>query len=83
MLINNAVIYQLLKSTKATSLERGNQIQAINLTSAFLGVKIVLQYLKKSGNSAIVNISPNAGMVGGNGDAYSSSKAAMCTLGAV
>lgn len=80
ILINNAGVYQPLETTEATSLERWNQILAINLTSAFLGAKAVLPHLKKSGSGAIVNISSIAGLVGGNGAAYSASKAAMHLL---
>lgn len=80
ILINNAGVYQPMETTEATSLERWNQILAINLTSAFLGAKAVLPYLKESGKGSIVNISSIAGLVGGNGAAYSSSKAGMLLL---
>lgn len=80
ILINNAGVYQPMETTEATSLERWNQILQINLTSAFLGAKAVLPHLKKSGKGAIVNISSIAGIVGGNGAAYSASKAAMRLL---
>jgi NAD(P)-dependent dehydrogenase (short-subunit alcohol dehydrogenase family) len=80
ILINNAGVYQPMETTENTTLERWNQILAINLTSAFLGAKTVLPYLKKSSKGAIVNISSIAGLVGGNGAAYSSSKAAMRLL---
>ena len=80
ILVNNAGVYQPMETTEATTLERWNQILAINLTSAFLGAKTVLPYLKKSAKGAIVNISSIAGIVGGNGAAYSSSKAAMRLL---
>lgn len=80
ILINNAGVYQPMETTEATSLERWNQILAINLTSAFLGAKTALPHLKKSGKGAIVNISSIAGIVGGNGAAYSASKAAMRLL---
>ncbi len=73
-------MYQPLETTEATSLERWNQILAINLTSAFLGAKAVLPHLKISGSGSIVNISSIAGLVGGNSAAYSSSKVAMRLL---
>lgn len=80
ILINNAGVYQPLENTENTSLERWNQLMAINLTSAFLGAKAALPHLKKSGKGSIVNISSIAGMVGGNGAPYSASKAGMRLL---
>lgn len=80
ILVNNAGVYQPMETTEATSLERWNRIIAINATSAFLGAKAALPHLKKSGKGAIVNVSSIAGMVGGNGAAYSASKAAMRLL---
>lgn len=80
ILVNNAGVYQPMETTEATSPERWNQIMAINATSAFLGAKAALPHLKKSGKGAIVNVSSIAGMVGGNGAAYSASKAAMRLL---
>lgn len=80
ILINDAGIYQPMETTEATSLDRWNRILAINLTSAFLGAKAVLPHLKSAGKGAIVNISSIAGIVGGNGAAYSASKAGMRLL---
>ena len=80
ILINDAGIYQPMETTEATSLDRWNQILSINLTSAFLGAKAVLPHLKSTGKGAIVNISSIAGIVGGNGAAYSASKAGMRLL---
>ncbi len=77
ILVNNAGVYQPMETTEATTLERWNQVLSINVTSAFLGAKSALPHLKKSGKAAIVNIASIAGMVGGNGAAYSSSKGAM------
>jgi cyclopentanol dehydrogenase len=80
ILVNNAGVYLPMETTEATTLERWNQILAINLNSAFLGAKAALPYLKASGRGAIVNISSIAGMVGGNGAPYSASKAGMRLL---
>lgn len=80
ILVNNAGVYQPMETTESTSLERWNQVLGINLTSAFLGAKATLPHLKKSGKGSIVNISSIAGIIGGNGAAYSSSKAAMRLL---
>ncbi len=80
ILVNNAGVYLPQETTEATSLKRWNQILSINLTSAFLGTKAALPSLKKSGKGSIVHISSIAGLVGGNGAAYSASKAAMRIL---
>jgi NAD(P)-dependent dehydrogenase (short-subunit alcohol dehydrogenase family) len=80
ILVNNAGVYRPLETTEATPLERWNEILAINLTSAFLGAKAALPDLKRSGRGSIINVSSIAGIVGGNGAAYSSSKAAMRLL---
>ncbi|MDX1911364.1 MAG: glucose 1-dehydrogenase [Saprospiraceae bacterium] len=80
ILVNNAGVYLPMETTEATTLDRWNQILAINLNSAFLGAKAALPYLKQAGKGAIVNISSIAGMVGGNGAPYSASKAGMRLL---
>lgn len=80
ILVNDAGVYHPMETTENTSLESWNRLLAINLTSAFLGAKAALPHLKKSGRGAIVHISSIAGMVGGNGAAYSASKGAMRLL---
>jgi NAD(P)-dependent dehydrogenase (short-subunit alcohol dehydrogenase family) len=80
ILVNNAGVYMPMETTEATSPGRWNQILTINVTSAFLGAKAALPYLKQSGKGAIVNNASIAAMVGGNGAAYSASKAAMRVL---
>lgn len=80
ILINDAGIYHPMETTENTTLDKWNRMLSINLTSAFLGAKAVLPHLKKSGKGAIVNISSIAGIVGGNGAAYSASKAGMRLL---
>jgi cyclopentanol dehydrogenase len=80
ILINDAGVYHPLETTENTSLERWNNVLAINLTSAFLGARAVLPNMKLQGKGAIVNISSIAGIVGGNGAPYSASKAGMLVL---
>jgi cyclopentanol dehydrogenase len=80
ILVNNAGIYRPMETTESTPLDRWHQVLEINLTSTFLGARAVLPFLKESGNGAIVNISSIAGMVGGNGAAYSASKAGVRLL---
>lgn len=80
ILVNNAGIYRPMETTEASSLEQWHQVIDTNLTSAFVGVKAALPYLKRSGKGSIVHISSIAGLVGGNGAAYSASKAGMRLL---
>ncbi len=80
ILVNDAGVYHPMETTENTPLDAWNRLLAINLTSAFLGAKATLPELKKSGRGSIVNISSIAGMVGGNGAAYSTSKGGMRLL---
>lgn len=80
ILVNNAGIYRPMETTEATSLAQWQQVIDTNLTSAFIGAKAALPHLKRSGKGAIVHISSIAGLVGGNGAAYSASKAGMRLL---
>lgn len=81
ILVNNAGIYPGFVNCESTSLKLWNKIIATNLTGPFLGCKTVIPYLRKNGGGSIVNISSIAGVVGGNGTAYSSSKGGLCLLG--
>ncbi len=78
ILINNAGVYPPGATTENTSREAWDKIMAINLTGPFLGSKLCLPHLKAGGS--IVNISSIAGIVGGNGPAYSASKAGLGLL---
>ena len=80
ILVNNAGIYPGYVNCSSTTLKLWNKIIATNLTGPFLGCKTMIPYMLKSGGGSIVNIASIAGVVGGNGTAYSSSKGGLCLL---
>jgi cyclopentanol dehydrogenase len=80
ILVNNAGIYPGYVNCEATSIKLWNKVIATNLTGPFLGCKTVIPYLRKNGGGSIVNIASIAGVVGGNGTAYTSSKGGLCLL---
>jgi cyclopentanol dehydrogenase len=79
-LVNNAGIYPGFYDCENTSDELWNKIIATNLTGPFLGCKKVIPHLRKNGGGSILNIASIAGLVGGNGAAYSSSKGGLLLL---
>jgi len=79
ILVNNAGVYPAGATTENTSIENWNNVIAINLTGAFIGCQACLPSMKEHGGS-IVNISSIAGIVGGNGPAYSASKGGLRLL---
>lgn len=79
ILVNNAGVFPAGATTENTDKTAWEKILAINLTGPFLGVKAVMPHMKERGGS-IVNVSSIAGMVGGNGPAYSASKAGLRLL---
>jgi len=80
ILINNAGVYPPGSTTENTTLEQWNRIIAINVTGPFIGTKHVVPHLRARGGGAVVHISSIAGIVGGNGPAYSASKGALRLL---
>jgi len=80
ILINNAGIYPVGATCDNTDKALWDKVMAINLTGPFLGVKAVIPYMKKNKQGVIVNVSSIAGMVGGNGAAYSASKGGLRLL---
>lgn len=78
VLINNAGIYPGAIDCENTSIELWGNVIAINLTGPFIGCKTCIPYLRKAGGGSIVQIASIAGLVGGNGSAYSSSKGGLC-----
>jgi NAD(P)-dependent dehydrogenase (short-subunit alcohol dehydrogenase family) len=80
ILVNNAGVFPAGGTTANTNLADWQKIMAINLTGPFLGVQAVLPYMQKNKGGAIVNVSSIAGMVGGNGPAYTASKGGLRLL---
>ncbi|MEN9381484.1 MAG: hypothetical protein RI940_365 [Bacteroidota bacterium] len=74
ILINNAGIYPGFVDCENTPIELWGNVLAINLTGPFIGCKTCIPYLRMSGGGSIINVASIAGVVGGNGAAYSSSK---------
>ncbi|MBS1584334.1 MAG: glucose 1-dehydrogenase [Bacteroidetes bacterium] len=80
ILINNAGVYPAGATTVNTTLEQWDRILAINLTGPFLGAKLCIPHIQQRKGGSIVNISSIAGIVGGNGPAYTASKGALRLL---
>lgn len=80
ILVNNAGIFPGFTDCEQTSQELWDKVIAINLTGPFIGCKTCIPYMKKNGGGNIVNIASIAGLVGGNGVAYSSSKGGLLLL---
>lgn len=80
ILVNNAGIFPGFMECEQTSKETWDKVIAINLTGPFLGCKACIPVMRKGGGGSIVNIASIAGLVGGNGTAYSSSKGGLRLL---
>lgn len=80
ILVNNAGIFPGFASCEDTTREQWDKVININLTGAFLNCKACIPFMRKSGGGSIINIASIAGIVGGNGPAYSSSKGGMRLL---
>jgi len=80
ILINNAGVYPAGATTVNTAHEQWDKILAINLTGPFLGSKLCIPHMQQRKGGSIVNISSIAGIVGGNGPAYTASKGALRLL---
>lgn len=79
-LVNNAGIYPGFVDTENTSNELWQKVLNTNLTGPFLGCRLVIPHLRQNGKGVILNIASIAGLVGGNGAAYSASKAGLLLL---
>ncbi len=74
ILINNAAIYRRTPIVN-TDLDEWNRIMDINSTGVFLGTKLSIPAMQRSGGGSIINISSTAGLVGSErGSAYGASK---------
>lgn len=80
ILVNNAGIFPGFADCEQTSKELWDKVIAVNLTGPFIGCHTCIPYMKKTGGGNIVNIASIAGLVGGNGAAYSSSKGGLMLL---
>ncbi|MEN9696742.1 MAG: hypothetical protein RLZ56_163 [Bacteroidota bacterium] len=74
ILVNNAGIYPGYVSCEDTPIELWGNVLAINLTGPFIGCKTCIPFLRLSGGASIINVASIAGLVGGNGAAYTASK---------
>jgi 3-oxoacyl-[acyl-carrier protein] reductase len=81
VLVNSAGILDL-SSIQDMTLDHWNNIMAVNLSGTFFTIQQALPFLEKSKSGRIINISSNAGRMGGyeNGLAYSASKGAIISL---
>jgi 3alpha(or 20beta)-hydroxysteroid dehydrogenase len=74
ILVNNAAKF-FAGNLLDTSKEIFETILSVNLLGAFLGIKAVAPVMIDQSHGSIVNVSSNAGIIGGNGfGAYSASK---------
>ncbi|HEY6504893.1 MAG TPA: glucose 1-dehydrogenase [Chitinophagaceae bacterium] len=80
ILVNNAGIFPGFMSCEETTNAQWDKTIAINLTGPFLGCRACVPHMRKAGGGSIVNIASIAGLVGGNGVAYSSSKGGLLLL---
>lgn len=80
VLVNNAGVFPIGKTSENTSYDEWKRIVDINLTGAYLGCKSMLSLLKKSEIASVINVASIAGWVGGNGPAYSASKGGLLAL---
>lgn len=80
VLVNNAGVYPAGATMENTTKELWDKIISINLTGPFMGAQLCLPYMIKAGGGSIVNISSIAGLVGGNGPAYTASKGGLRLL---
>ena len=81
VLVNSAGILDL-SNIEDMSMEHWDNIVSVNLSGTFFTIQQALPYLEKSKCARIINISSNAGRMGGyeNGLAYTASKGGVISL---
>jgi cyclopentanol dehydrogenase len=80
VLVNNAGVYPGFVDCESTNVTLWGKLLSINLTGPFLGCKACIPHLRKNKSGSIINIASIAGVVGGNGTAYSASKGGLLAL---
>jgi cyclopentanol dehydrogenase len=80
ILINNAGVYPPGALSENTTVSEWENVIGVNVTSSFIGTKLCIPSMKSGGRGSVVHISSIAGIVGGNGPAYSASKGAQRLL---
>lgn len=80
VLVNNAGVYPGFVDCENTNVTLWGKLLSINLTGPFLGCKACIPHLRKNKSGSIINIASIAGVVGGNGTAYSASKGGLLAL---
>lgn len=80
ILVNNAGIYPGFVDCENTTIDIWGKVLSINLTGPYIGCKKCIPHIKNAGGGSIINIASIAGIVGGNGTAYSASKGGLIAL---
>jgi 3-oxoacyl-[acyl-carrier protein] reductase len=81
IIVNNAGILDM-DSIEDSTEEKWDEVLGLNLKAPFFLVQKALPYLKKASHPRVINISSNAGRMGGfaNGLSYSASKGGLISL---
>jgi cyclopentanol dehydrogenase len=78
--VNNAGIFPGFVDCENTTIDIWGKVISINLTGPYIGCRTCIPYIKAEGGGSIINIASIAGLVGGNGTAYSASKGGLIAL---
>lgn len=80
ILVNNAGVYPGFVDCENTTIDLWGNVLSINLTGPFIGCKTCIPFMRENGGGSIINVASIAGIVGGNGTAYSASKGGLVLL---
>jgi cyclopentanol dehydrogenase len=80
ILVNNAGVYPGFVDCEHTTIDLWGKVISINLTGPYIGCKTCIPHIITAGGGSIINIASIAGIVGGNGTAYSTSKGGLIAL---